>query len=50
MRIFLEKSNKHLEYRQFVTSTLNQNVLNSQWIISSHEQRVELSAVFNTLS
>jgi len=29
MRIFLEKYSKHWEYRQFVTSTLNQNVLNS---------------------
>lgn len=49
MRIFLEKYSKHLEYRQFVSSTLNQNVLKSRWVISSYEQRVVQNTVFKTL-
>lgn len=47
MRIFLEKYSKHLEYRQFVISTLNQNVLNSNRLFF-HMSRVDLSAVFET--
>lgn len=47
MRIFLEKYSKHLEYRQFVISTLNQNVLNSNGLFF-HMSRVDLSEEFET--